>query len=388
MVPKHSKPFNAEFLLAVEEDSKMNKPLNKMMMMMAILINILLLATAGCSAEKSTTESEKKDQKQVAKPSDQPSDKDYVAIVNGTQIPRSEVDRKIELIKKRYTEMGTPIPQDQLAGMREKLINSLVEQELLYQESQAQGISVDTAAVDSDFENFKKQFKNEEDYQKQMKDLNYTEDVLKSQIQKTKIIQQLIEKNVMSTISIPDAELKSYYDSHPDEFKRPERARARHILVKVDASATDADKAAARKKIEGIDAQLKKGGDFEKLAAENSDCPSSKNGGDLGFFSRGQMVKPFEEAAFALKPGGISPIVETQFGFHIIKLESKEDATTLTFDQVKEELQQKLKQTKVRDALKSYIESIKNKGKVEIVQLEEQKSPESEPKNNETTEKP
>jgi peptidyl-prolyl cis-trans isomerase C len=260
------------------------------------------------------------------------------------------------------------------------LINSLVEQELLYQECQAQGISVDPSIIDADFENFKKQFKNEEDYQKQIKDLNYTEDVLKSQIKKTKIIQQLIEKNVVSTIVIPDSELKAYYDSHPDEFKRPERARARHILVKVDANASEADKTAARKKIDGIQAQLKKGGDFAKLATENSDCPSSKNGGDLGFFTRGQMVKPFEDAAFALKPGGVSGVVETQFGYHIIKLEEKEPAASLSFEQVKDELQQKLKQSKVRDALKAYIESIKNKGKVEIAKLEDKIAPVAEPK--------
>jgi peptidyl-prolyl cis-trans isomerase C len=356
----------------------MNKPIQKLMMMLAILINVMVLAATGCSSEKSTTEPEKKTQ--GSEPSANTSDKDYVAIVNGTKIPTNEVDRKIELIKKRYSEMGTPIPQDQLAGMREKLVNSLVEQELLYQESQAQGISVDPASIDTDYENFKKQFKSEEDFQKQIKDLNYTEDVLKSQIQKTKIIQQLIEKNVISAISIPESELKAYYDSHPDEFKRPERARARHILVKLDANASDADKAAARKKIEGIEAQLKKGGDFAKLAAENSDCPSSKNGGDLGFFTRGQMVKPFEDAAFGLKPGGTSGIVETQFGYHIIRLEEKEPAATLTFDQVKDELQQKLKQGKVRDALKAYLDTLKNKGKVEIVMLEEKIAPVNEPK--------
>jgi len=361
----------------------MNKSLQKLVMMLAILVNMLLIATAGCSAEKTTNEPEKKTQDSVK--SDIESDKGYVAIVNGTQIPKTEVDRKIELIKKRYSEMGTPIPVDQLAGMREKLINSLVEQELLYQESQAQGISIDPATIDSDFDNFKKQFKSEEDYNKQMKDLNYTDDVLKSQIKKTKIIQQLIEKNVISAISIPEVDLKSYFDSHPDEFKRPERLRARHILVKVDANASETDKAAARKKIEGIQEQLKKDGDFTKLATENSDCPSSKNGGDLGFFTRGQMVKPFEDAAFALEPGGTSGIVETQFGYHIIRLEDKEAPVTQTFDQVKEELQQKIKQEKIRDALKAYIESIKNKGKIEIVKVEEKKAPAIEDKN---TDKP
>jgi peptidyl-prolyl cis-trans isomerase C len=356
---------------------------HKTIMMLALIFNILLMTTAGCSGEKTASQKENNGQEKSAEQSDASTvaakDKDYVAVVNGAKIPSSEVDRKIELIKKRYSDMGTPVPQDQLANMREKLINSLVEQELLYQESQSQGIDVDAATVDSDFENFKKQFKNEEDYQKQMKDLNYTEDVLKAQIKKTKTIQQLIEKNVLASVSIPEEELKSYFDSHPDEFKRPERVKARHILVKVDTNASEADKAAARKKIEGIEAQLKKNGDFEKLAAENSDCPSSKNGGDLGFFSRGQMVKPFEDAAFALAPGGTSGIVETQFGYHIIRLEDKEAAATQTFDQAKPGLQQKLKQGKIRDAVAAYIESLKNKSKTEIVSLQEPPHPAMDP---------
>ncbi len=347
----------------------MRRPFNKLAMILAIVFAIT--ASTGCSSDKSDSEAQKQDQKQQSKSQDTSTEQNYVAIVNGIKIPRAEVDRKIELIKKRYSEMGTPISADQLKSMKEKLINSLVEQEVLYQETQAQGISVDAAVVDSDYDNFKKQFKSEEDYQKQMKDLHYTEDILKNQIKKTKAIQQLIDKNVISAISVPDEELKAYFDSHPDEFKKPERVRARHILVKVDEKASDADKAAARKKIEGIEAQLKKGADFAKLAMENSDCPSSKNGGDLGFFTRGQMVKPFEDAAYGLKPGQTSKIVQTQFGYHIIRVEEKEPAQTITFDQVKNELQQKLKQGKIREALKTYMDSLKNKSKIELAKLEE-----------------
>ena len=108
-------------------------------------------------------------------------------------------------------------------------------------------------------------------------------------------------------------------------IKKPEQVKASHILVKVDAGADEAKKAEARKKIQEIQQKVKAGGDFEALATENSDCPSKAKGGDLGFFERGQMVKPFEEAAFALKPGEVSGIVETQFGYHIIKVQEKKD---------------------------------------------------------------
>lgn len=344
----------------------MKNSINKFMMTLAVLLNVLLIVTAGCSAEKTTDESQKKGET-VGK--NEKAEQSYVAMVNGTPILKSEVDRKIDLIKKRYSEAGNPIPENQLAVMRQKIINSLVDQELLYKESQTQGISIDPSVINNDYDSFKKQFKTEDDFNNQMKALNYTEDVIKAQIKMAKSIQKLIEKDVISTISIPDEELKAYYDSHPDEFKHPERIRASHILVKVDQNATEADKKNARKKIDGILAKLKKKEDFAKLAEENSDDPgSSKHGGDLGFFTHGQMVKPFEDAAFALKPGEISKVVETQFGYHIIRLENKEPAYTQNFDEAKDGLQQKLKQEKISEAVRNYIESLKKKGKVEIVQ--------------------
>ena len=123
----------------------------------------------------------------------------------------------------------------------------------------------------------------------------------------------------MPGIAVSEADARAYFDAHPDEFKMPERVHASHILVKVDPNASDASKAESRKKLEGIKARLDGGEDFAKLAEENSDCPSSAKGGDLGFFTRGQMVAPFEEAAFALNPGDTSDVVETRFGFHLIK---------------------------------------------------------------------
>jgi peptidyl-prolyl cis-trans isomerase C len=103
----------------------------------------------------------------------------------------------------------------------------------------------------------------------------------------------------------------------------PEQVHARHILVKVDPKADATQKAAARKKIEDIQKQLKNGEDFSELAKKASDCPSNAKGGDVGYFGRGQMVKPFEDAAFSLKPGEVSGIVETEFGLHLIKVMDK-----------------------------------------------------------------
>ncbi len=130
--------------------------------------------------------------------------------------------------------------------------------------------------------------------------------------------------NELPGIAAPtDEEISAWYDAHvADRFTKQAEVRARHILVKVDEGADAATRDAARKKIEGLRKQVRDGAAFEKVARENSeDVGTAAQGGELGFFSRGRMVKPFEEAAFSLSPGEMSEVVETPFGFHLIQVE-------------------------------------------------------------------
>ncbi|MEP6557218.1 MAG: peptidylprolyl isomerase [Burkholderiales bacterium] len=137
---------------------------------------------------------------------------------------------------------------------------------------------------------------------------------------------------------------KAAYQAKPDRFMQPAQIQARHILVK----GTDAE---ARAKAEGLLAELKKGADFAALAKKSSDDPgSAANGGDLGFFGRGQMVKPFEDAAFALEqPGDLSPLVESTFGFHIIELTKKRPAAPQPFVEVEKQLKDEAVKQSVKD---------------------------------------
>ena len=141
--------------------------------------------------------------------------------------------------------------------------------------------------------------------------------------------------------TVPEADVKAYYEQNKARYGTDEQRRASHILITAEGS----DKAAARKKAEQLLAQLKaRPGDFEKLARENSKDPgSAAQGGDLGFFGKGMMVKPFEEAVFKLKPGEISDIVESDFGFHIIRLNEVKPAQVRPFEQVRADIERDLK---------------------------------------------
>lgn len=178
---------------------------------------------------------------------------------------------------------------------------------------------------------------------------------------------EYIKREVAQKVTVSDDEIRSYYDSHRDEFKTPEMIKARHILVKVDPAASADDRQKAKEKAEMFLKKIKNGEDFAKLASEVSDDPGTKpKGGDLGFFPRGRMVKPFEDAAFSLKPGEVSPIVETQFGFHVIKVEDKKDAAVEPFDTVKELLRQKMVQDRSRQVITDFIDKAMQDSKTEF----------------------
>jgi peptidyl-prolyl cis-trans isomerase C len=199
---------------------------------------------------------------------------------------------------------------------------------------------------------------------------NLTEADLKSHMKRGIAVEQLVDREIVQKITVSDKEIRDYYDSNLARFKQPDQVKASHILITVDPKADEAEKAKARKQIETIQKKVKKGEDFEALAKEHSGCPSSTKGGDLGYFGQGQMVKPFEDAAFALEPGQVSDIVETRFGYHLIKVTDKKPAMTTPFEEVKERISEHLKQQQVRAKVLAFVEDLRGKAKVETFLVE------------------
>jgi len=147
-----------------------------------------------------------------------------------------------------------------------------------------------------------------------------------------------LTKEILEKVTVSDKDAEEYYGKNRKVFERPEQLRARHILIAVKQSAGDDEKKAAKKKAEDILERIKKGEDFAKLALEFSDDPGSKQkGGDLGFFPKNSMIPAFDKAAFELEPGGVSGVVETSFGYHIIKAEEKKKSEIPPYEAVKED---------------------------------------------------
>jgi peptidyl-prolyl cis-trans isomerase C len=164
------------------------------------------------------------------------------------------------------------------------------------------------------------------------------------------------EKKVRGGVS--DAQAKAAYDEQIGKLKPEAEVHARHILVKTEEEAKDLVK------------QLKAGADFNELAKKSSDSSNAHSGGDLGYFSRGQMVKSFEEAAFALEPGQVSDPVKSEFGWHVIKVEDKRNRPVPSFDEVKDQIMASLVQTQLKDT----VQKLRSSASIDILDPELKKA--------------
>jgi peptidyl-prolyl cis-trans isomerase C len=287
------------------------------------------------------------------------------AVINGTIITKNEYNRELNQFIDRITREGRQINEAQLEKLKAEILDSLINRELLYQESQKTGFVIQPQEIMDEVTAIKQRFPSEDEFKKAINSMNLTEAVLKAQIKQRLSIQKLIDKQVADKIVITAVESKQYYTANPQLFKQPEEIRASHILIKLDPSADDAKKAEALTKIKMIQQKLRNGEDFAELAKKYSEGPSSVKGGDLDFFKRGNMVKPFEDAAFALEPNEVSEIVQTRFGYHIIKVVEKKSEGTIGYDEIKNRLEKHLKQRKVQEEVGLYLIELRKGASIE-----------------------
>ncbi len=291
--------------------------------------------------------------------------KDCVAVVNGVKIPAADLERNVDLIRMRYAGSGAQIGGQQLAQIRQTVLENLIEQQLLYQASKDEGFEADPGEVKKQMDQIRDRFESEEDFRNQLAQMNYSEETLEKEISKNLAIRKLIDGKFASKISVSNEEIESFYNDNKEEYEVPERIRARHILIRTDQEAGDGKKAKAREKIEEVKSKLEDGEDFSELAKEYSEDPSAESGGDLGYFSKGQMVESFDKAAFDMESGEISDIVETQFGYHLIKVEDRKQEGVQDLEEVEESIRENLEREKMVQELEPYIESLRQKYPVE-----------------------
>lgn len=255
--------------------------------------------------------------------------------VNGTKITQSALEKRIASLP---PNVQASFANDQ---NRNLLIDQLVNEELLLQEAKA------------------KKLEEKEEFKKQS-------EALQEQLENTKkqlLMNMLLQENISKDLAVTDADVQGFYNTNKAQFQGQEQRKARHILVKTEEEA------------KSIRASIASGSNFETLAKEKSIDPTKANGGDLGWFKKGDLVPEFETVVFQMKKGEISDVVKTQFGYHIILLEDTKTSAPQSFDQVKGQIQQYLYNQKRSTAVASYLKTLKDKAK--ITKKEAPKTPEA-----------
>ena len=287
-----------------------------------------------------------------------------VARVNGDAISRDEFEDAVHSLEARN---GGPVPADRRDQILRSVLDQLVTYHLLEQEAVAKKVVVSDADLNSHLDQIKKQFPDEATFQKALAAQGTTEPKLKDSIKSSLMVTEVLQQEIGPKVSITDKDVSDFYAANKASFAEGEAVRASHILVAVPKGATPQQKAAAKAKAEGLLKQIKAGADFAELARKNSDDPgSAAKGGDLGFFEKGQMVPAFENAAFALKPGQVSGVVESPFGYHIIKLTDRRPPRTPPLSEVSGDIKTFLTSQARQKETTKLVAALRQKSKIEI----------------------
>jgi len=293
--------------------------------------------------------------------------------VNGVNITEGEVDK---LVNMQLAGMAAQAPKrspefiEQYRKLiRQQAVDAIIMGRLLDEKVKETNIVVtEEDAINrlKEVASLQKPALSLEDFKKKMEEYGQNFNEVKDQVRKGLSYQKLIETQPGGKISITEDDAKNYYSENQKRFETPEQLRASHILITPDPNAPDPNqaKAKAKAKIQGLLEQIKAGADFAQLAKTNSACPSASRGGDLDFFPRGQMEPAFEKVAFATDVNQVSDIVETSYGYHIIKVTDRKAASVIPFEQVKDQLINQLKQRKQSEFAQQYVQSLRASAKI------------------------
>jgi len=270
--------------------------------------------------------------------------------VNGFEISEKEFD--MACAEKKFLFKKNTLEKSEM----EEIVNVLIDAVLMLEVAKNENIAVDEKEIENTISKMKKNFKSEEDFCNAVKKIGDTPETVRERIEKNLKLRNFVRHKFYEDTRVSDEDLKKYYDQYPERFKRGDEVRASHILF----NEVDKDKALE------VHELLLKGEDFAEHALNHSQCPSGQSGGDLGFFDHGKMVPEFEKAAFETEVGDISDLVQTEFGYHIIKVTDKRSGGLFRLEEVKEQLRQSMINSVVNHKIKKFTAKLREKAEIII----------------------
>ncbi|MBI4336108.1 MAG: peptidylprolyl isomerase [Candidatus Omnitrophica bacterium] len=280
-----------------------------------------------------------------------------IVVVNGETITQGELDQAFapmfEKMKMKYK--GEELSR-QLNDARKEILNTMVEEKLILSVARNKKIEAGDPEVAARMDDVKSKFDSGEKFAEALKEGGITLAELKQKYAEQIIIAKLIDAEVRKKIVVSPSESLEYYEAHKEEFREPEQVKLRNILIRPDEDMKDTEARVLSEKILGF---LKAGDDFDELALKYSKGPGADDGGDLGFVSKGQMLKEIEDVVFNLPAGQYSDVVKTRLGYHIFKVEEKKPKRIKDIGEVRSEVEKIIFSTKGKQMYKTWVEDLK-----------------------------
>jgi len=290
-----------------------------------------------------------------------------VARINGsTTVTREELERAV---RANETKAGQVVPPQFRDQVYRRVLDQLIDFYLLLEESERRQVVATNDEVKSEIARVRNSYPTSQAFDEQLELWGTSLETLREETHKDLLVAKTIEMELEPALEIENEKVRAFYDQHPGQFATGELVQASHILIGIapTAGATERRRSleTARELLDQIVAST---AEFADLARQYStDEATASNGGDLGMIERGQTGEPFESALFALQPGEISPVIESQFGFHIIKAGQRQEGTIAPFQLVREQIRSILLQQERQLLMSSFLSNLRKAGNVEIL---------------------
>jgi peptidyl-prolyl cis-trans isomerase C len=329
---------------------------------MLLFLVVALTATGPVRAADETKPAEKPAVAADPKPDD------VVARLGDKTILWKDLDPEVNRVKERFQRNGRMLPPERLPELRYNVLDQMITRDLVLQEARGHEPTNLDEKVKEQLATIKQRFGSDEALTKALQEDGMTEADLAKQVREGVLMEDMLQAYVDSHVKITPEDVKAFYDANPAKFQRPESVRASHILITVPADATEEVKKDKRAQIDAARSLIKNGDKFADVARKFSEDPgSARNGGDLDYFFKGQMVPAFEAAAFSLKTNELSDVITTQFGYHILMVTDHRPASTVPFDDAKAEIERYLRNSKGQTAAQDHLQQLREKAKVEVL---------------------
>ncbi len=312
------------------------------------LLSVLLITALGVGACK-------KDPSQAA-----------VATVDGQAITQGAYDAALKQTLERYQGAGAALPPGLEERLKEIVLRRLVDEAIVAKAAKDNKMEISDADLDARFAEHRDRFASPEAFDRFLERSHTTAASMREEMRQSMLRDKVVEK-LAGPVEVSDEEIQKQYDENPGRFRQRERRELSRVVVHVAKDADATTRKAAKAKIEAILKKAKAGGDFDALAASESEGPAAKNGGKIGWFHRGQFPADYDTAVFATAVGSITPVLETPLGYEIVKVLQAEDERQKTLEEVKETIQRSLLAREKAEKRRDVLRDLKDKSKIEYM---------------------